>query len=305
MHVAHILNDHTPSVSFEFFPPKTDQAANNLFETIQQLSPLGPSFVSVTYGAGGTTRERTRDLVMRLNSEAKVTAVPHLTTVGATREEIRDILETYVERGVENVLALRGDPPGDAKTFEPTPGGFGYANELVEFIKDEFPKLGIGVAAYPEGHPENRDRLTDLKNLRRKVDAGADVIITQLFFENRDFYDFRERCSIVGIETPIIAGIMPIQSIKGVQRMAALSGARIPAPLLRALYRAQDDPEAVRNVGAHWASEQCRDLIDQKVAGIHFYTLNKSNATRRIYESLGIKTSEALRTTSTSPTLDA
>lgn len=305
MHVAQILADHTPSVSFEFFPPKTDAAADSLFESIRQLSPLKPSFVSVTYGAGGTTRERTRDLVMRLNSEADVTAVPHLTTVGATRDEIRSILETYVQRGVENVLALRGDPPGDNTTFEPTPGGFGYANELVAFIKQTFPQLGVGVAGYPEGHPENRDRLADLKNLKRKVDAGADVVITQLFFENRDFYDFRERCDIVGINVPIIAGIMPIQSIKGVQRMAALSGARIPAPLLRALHRAQDDPEAVRNVGAHWASEQCRDLIDQQVAGLHFYTLNKSTATRRIYESLGVKTSDALRATSSGSAFDA
>lgn len=294
MRFDRILADHRPSISFEFFPPKTDEAAEALYANAASLEALGPSFVSVTCGAGGSTRERTRDLVLRLGRETALTTVPHLTCVGSTRDEIGEVLQTYAEGGIENVLALRGDPPG-AGRFEATPGGFGYAGDLVAFIKASFPTLGIGVAGYPEGHPETTDKLADIDHLKAKVDAGADVVITQLFFDNRDFYDFVERCELAGIRVPIVAGIMPIQSISGVKRMAGLSGARLPAPLLRALTRAGEDAQAVASVGAHWATEQCRDLLDRRVHGLHFYTLNKSAATRRIYESLGIKHSGELR----------
>lgn len=295
MRFDRILADHRPSISFEFFPPKTDEAAEALYANAASLEALGPSFVSVTYGAGGSTRERTRDLVLRLRRETSLTTVPHLTCVGSTRDEIGEILQTYAEGGIENVLALRGDPPPGAGRFEATPGGFGYAGDLVAFIRKHFPTLGIGVAGYPEGHPETTDKLADIDHLKAKVDAGADVVITQLFFDNRDFYDFVERCELAGIRVPIVAGIMPIQSISGVRRMAGLSGARLPAPLLRALKRAGEDAQAVASVGAHWATEQCRDLLDRRVRGLHFYTLNKSAATRRIYESLGIKHSGELR----------
>lgn len=294
MRFDRILADHRPSISFEFFPPKTDEAAEALYANAASLEALGPSFVSVTCGAGGSTRERTRDLVLRLGRETALTTVPHLTCVGSTRDEIGEVLQTYAEGGIENVLALRGDPPG-AGRFEATPGGFGYAGDLVAFIRKHFPTLGIGVAGYPEGHPETTDKLADIDHLKAKVDAGADVVITQLFFDNRDFYDFVERCELAGIRVPIVAGIMPIQSISGVKRMAGLSGARLPAPLLRALKRAGEDAQAVASVGAHWATEQCRDLLDRRVRGLHFYTLNKSAATRRIYESLGIKHSGELR----------
>ena len=290
-----ILAQHRPSVSFEFFPPKTDEAARSLYATVTGLEPLGPSFVSVTCGAGGSTRERTRDLVLRLSRETALVTVPHLTCVGSTREEVAEILRSYVDAGISNVLALRGDPPPGAARFEATPGGFGYASDLVAFIKANFPTLGIGVAGYPEGHPETTDKLLDLDHLKAKVDAGADVIITQLFFDNRDFYDFVERCELVGMAAPIVAGIMPIQSIAGVRRMAGLSGARLPAALLRALRRAGEDAQKVASVGAHWATEQCRDLLDHHVRGLHFYTLNKSAATARIYESLGVKHSRELR----------
>lgn len=295
MRFDRILADHRPSISFEFFPPKTDEAAEALYANAASLEALGPSFVSVTYGAGGSTRERTRDLVLRLRRETSLTTVPHLTCVGSTLDEIGEILQTYAEGGIENVLALRGDPPPGAGRFEATPGGFGYAGDLVAFIRKHFPTLGIGVAGYPEGHPETTDKLADIDHLKAKVDAGADVVITQLFFDNRDFYDFVERCELAGIRVPIVAGIMPIQSISGVRRMAGLSGARLPAPLLRALKRAGEDAQAVASVGAHWATEQCRDLLDRRVRGLHFYTLNKSAATRRIYESLGIKHSGELR----------
>ena len=295
MRFNRILADHRPSISFEFFPPKSDEAAASLYSTVLGLEPLGPSFVSVTYGAGGSTRERTRDLVLRLQRETSLTTVPHLTCINSSRSEIAQILQGYVEGGVENVLALRGDRPSGTESLAPPADGFAYASDLVEFIKREFPSLGIGVAGYPEGHPETTDKLRDLDNLKRKVDCGADVVITQLFFDMRDFYDFVERCDLVGIKTPTVAGIMPIQSIAGVKRMASLSGARLPAPLLRALARAGEDAEAVASVGAHWAAEQCRDLLDHQVRGLHFYTLNRSAATRQIYESLGIKHSQQLR----------
>ncbi len=296
MHLTEIFNTHQPAVSFEFFPPKTDEAAERLFAGVEQhFQPLNPSLITVTYGAGGTTRKRTRDLVLRLHRETGLTTVPHLTCVGATRDEIAEILQNYLEAGVENIVALRGDAPDDTSaSFEATAGGFRYANELVEFVKKEFPTLGMAVAGYPEGHLETPNQLTDLTNLKRKVDAGADAIISQLFFDNRDFYDFVERCELEGIKVPIAAGVMPIRSIAGVKRMAGMSGARLPAALLRSLKRAGDDADAIKAVGAHWATEQCRDLIDHQAAGVHLYTLNTSNATRRIYEALGIKTTDAL-----------
>ncbi|MBL1218713.1 MAG: methylenetetrahydrofolate reductase [NAD(P)H] [Planctomycetes bacterium] len=295
MKFTDIISSQRPTVSFEFFPPKSDQAASDLYDAADHLRALRPSFITVTYGAGGGTRERTRKLVMRLNSETGLTTVPHLTCVGATRDELAAIVQEYVDHGIENLLALRGDPPEEhCGPYEPTPGGFRYANELVAFLKAEFPNLGIGVAGYPEGHPETRDKLLDIENLKRKVDAGADLVITQLFFDNRDFYDFVARCELEKIAVPIIAGIMPIQSLAGARKMSGMCGARLPASLLRGIDRAQGDKQAVRHVGTHWAAEQCRDLLDHNVAGIHLYTLNKSSATRRIYENLGVKHSDAL-----------
>lgn len=288
MHIAEILRQPGPHFSFEFFPPKTEEAAHALFEAIQELTPLKPSFVSVTYGAGGSTRELTRDLVIRLQQETRLTVVAHLTTIGAGREEIRRLLEDYVTSGIENVMALRGDPPRDQPDYLPPADGFRYAAELVAFIKKHFPHLGIGVAGFPEGHPETRNRLKEMEYLKAKVEAGADYICTQLFFDNHVFYDFCERCEIMGIRVPILAGIMPITSRKGLMRMAELAaGANIPAPLLRAVLRAESDTE-VEHIGIHWATRQVFDLYDRKVAGIHFYTLNRSRPTLKIYEALGL-----------------
>jgi len=295
MHLAEIFRQHHPAVSFEFFPPKTDEAADEVFNTIKDhFGPLRPSFVTVTYGAGGSTRERTRDLVLRLHRNLDLTTIPHLTSVGHTRDEVGRILQVYADAGIENVIALRGDAPKDDPDYDRSKDGFQYGNELVEFIRKEFPRMGIGVAGYPEGHPETPNQITEIENLKRKVDAGADVVITQLFFDNRDFYDFTQRCEMEGITVPISAGIMPIRSVKGIMKMAGLSGARLPAALIRSLKRTDNDTEAIRNVGAHWATEQCRDLLDHQVRGMHLYTLNKSSATRRIYESLGIHHTEAL-----------
>ena len=287
MNIADILKQEGTHFSFEFFPPKTPQASESLFQAIKELAPIRPSFVSVTYGAGGSARELTRDLVVRLQKETHLTVVAHLTTIGAGREEIRRILEHYVENGVENVMALRGDPPR-GETIETPSDGFTHAADLVAFIKKHFPKLGIGVAGFPEGHPETPNRLKEIEYLKAKVDAGADYICTQLFFDNRDFYDFRERCEIAGIRVPILAGIMPITSRQGLYRISELAlGARVPAKLLRAILRAETDDE-VERVGIQWATQQVFDLFDRQVAGIHFYTLNRSRPTLKIYRALGL-----------------
>ena len=295
MHISEVLRQHNPAISYEFFPPKTQQASQELFENISALMPLKPAYVSVTYGAGGSTRERTHDLVVKLQRETDLTIVSHLTCVGSGKREIQDILLKYQGHGIHNIMALRGDPPKGSTEVEIPEDGFPFASDLVMFIKQHFPHMGVGVAGFPEGHPGTPNRLTEMENLKRKVDAGADYICTQLFFDNRDFFDFCERCEVVSIKVPIIAGIMPITSRKGMARMSELAlGARIPAKLLRAMDRAESDMAAER-VGIHWATEQVRDLIDHKVKGIHFYTLNKSKATLQIYESLGIQSSEGLQ----------
>ena len=297
MHIRDTFAEHETTFSFEFFPPKTDKAWDSLFSTITQLEELNPSFVSVTYGAGGSTREMTHDLVVRIKTESKINTVPHLTCVCHQEQEIRDILERYAAAGVSNILALGGDVPSDRADWNRSQDAFQHAVDLVRFIArfnaegvhaDER-GFGIGVAGFPEGHPTTPNRLEELDHLKTKVDAGADYIVTQLFFDNRDFYDFRERCELAGITVPIIAGLMPIASVGGMKRMAELAaGARFPAALIRAIERCGDDTAAVERVGVHWATEQCLDLLDHKVRGIHFYTLNKSTATRQIYETLGL-----------------
>jgi len=298
MHIQDILAQNRVTSSFEFFPPKSAEAADALFGAIAELEELQPSFVSVTYGAGGSTRELTHSLVERIHRDTTLCAVPHLTCIGHSRDEVRAILERYAAAGVNTILALAGDPPRDQPGYDRSTDAFTHAADLVAFIR-EFgghadPRgFGIGVAGFPEGHPATANRLLEMDYLKAKVDAGADYICTQLFFDNRDFYDFRERCLLAGITVPIIAGIMPVTSLAGMARMAELAaGARFPAPLLRALRRVQDDPEAVTSVGIHWATEQCRDLLDNGVRGIHFYTLNRSQATRGIYRTLGLRSSE-------------
>jgi len=293
-HIRDILSSRSLNLSFEFFPPKDEVALVPLFETIRQVMPLKPAYVSVTYGAGGSTRQLTHDLVLRLHKETNLTIVSHLTCVGSSKKEILDILQRYHASGIRNIMALRGDPPAGSDKFVAEKDGFTYASELVGFIKRNFPDMGIGVAGFPEGHPECPNRLKEMDYLKKKIDSGADYICTQFFFENRDFYDFKERCELSGIKVPIIAGIMPITSRKSIHRMAELAlGARFPARLLKALARAADDDYA-QNVGVHWATEQVRDLIDNEVRGIHFFTLNKSKATLRIYDSLGVISSDQL-----------
>lgn len=295
MHIAQVLKQQDPAISFEFFPPKTETASKELFHTIQQLAPLKPAYVSVTYGAGGSTRTLTHDLVVKLQEETSLTIVSHLTCVGSSQDEIRQILETYHERGIQNIMALRGDQPQTLQGNSPPAHGFQYAVELVRFIKHHFPDMGVGVAGFPEGHPDTPNRLKEIDFLKEKVDAGADYICTQLFFDNRDFYDFRERCAMAGIQVPIIAGIMPITTKKGMARMAELAlGARFPAKLLRAMEDADDTDKAER-LGTAWATEQVLDLLENQVQGIHLYTLNKSKVSLQIYDALGIQSFDMLQ----------
>lgn len=302
MHILDILEQRRPSLSFEFFPPRSAKAWEDLYATIVELEAYGPSFVSVTYGAGGTTRDATHDLVVRIKETTSIPPVPHLTCVGHTEQEVEQILIRYAASGVSNILALRGDPPRDWPDYDWSDCAFKQASDLVRFIKDfnrsgrhPDPRgFGIGVAGFPEGHPATANRLKELEHLKQKVDAGADYICTQLFFDNHDFLDFRDRCRFAGIETPIIAGIMPVTSVKGMDRMADLAaGARFPAKLLKSLQRAGDDPELIEKVGIHYAAQQCVELLDHGVDGIHFYTLNKSKATREIYASMGLSPAKA------------
>jgi methylenetetrahydrofolate reductase (NADPH) len=254
-------------------------------------------------GAGVSTRQLTHDLVVRLKQTTALDPIPHLTCVCHNEGDIDEILSKYAEAGVNNILALGGDPPRTVQNYDRNADAFQHAAGLVTFIRrfndrgghPDRRGFGIGVAGFPEGHPDTPNRLDEMDHLKAKVDAGADYICTQLFFNNDDFYDFRERCELAGIHVPIIAGIMPITTLAGMKRMAQLAlGARVPAKLLRALGRASD-PESVKNVGIHWATEQSRDLLDNQVRGIHFYTLNKSDATRQIYQNLGLRDSLLLR----------
>jgi len=294
MHIHQILDSHKTSFSFEFSPPRNAAAAQQIFQTIRDLIALKPSFVSVTYGAGGSTRELTHDMVVRLTKETGLTVIPHLTCICTTPKEVERIVDRYIESGIENIMALGGDMPKGKSCDLPAGEGFTYAIDLVAFIKKHFPGLGIGVAGYPEGHPKTPNRLKEIEYLKAKVDAGADYICTQLFFDNHLFYDFRERCVIAGITVPIIAGIMPVTSINNMVRMADLAACmHFPARLMKALTRAEND-EYVEKVGTHWATEQVRDLIDNNVRGIHFYTFNKSRATLKIYDSLGVSSSARL-----------
>ena len=296
MHITEIMRGHSPTFSFEFFPPKTPQAAETLYQTIRDLESYMPDFVSVTYGAGGSTRELTHDLVERIRHTTKLDPIPHLTCVCHNEEEIETILLRYAKSVIGNILALGGDRP-IGMAYDKSRDSFQHAIDLVKFVRHfnesgahpDRRGFGIGVAGFPEGHPATPNRLVEMDYFKAKVDAGADYIVTQLFFDNRDFLDFRERCALAGVHIPIIAGIMPIASIGGLKRMAELAGgARFPAKLLGALQPYQNDPEMVRRAGIQYASGQCHDLMANNVAGIHFYTLNRSDATRTIFDSLGI-----------------
>jgi len=304
MHFEDIRQRDARTISFEFFPPASSKALESLRRRLGDFISLDPSFVSITYGAGGSTRERTHDLVVELQGSGQVDPIPHLTCVKQTRDEVQAILERYASSEVSNLLALRGDRPADDDEHERGGDEYAFAIDLVKHVcrfnesglHPDPRGFGIGVAGFPEGHPETPNRLTQLGFLKEKVDAGAHWVTTQLFFDNAAFYDWRERCELIGITVPLVAGIMPLTSIKGLHRMAELAaGTNFPAKLQREIYRHQDDPKAVQQVGIEWATEQCRDLLEQEAAGIHFYTLNNSDATMQIFRSLGAKDASALR----------
>jgi len=278
-----------PVISFEFFPPKTPEGDRALLEkTLPALRQTNPDYCSVTYGAGGSTRDKTLMIVDRIQREHGLTAVAHLTCVCATREEIRDLLGQIRSLGVRNVLALRGDPPGGGD-FQPTPGGFEYSNQLVEFIRDNN-DLCIGVAGFPEGHIACKEgEFVDWQHLRKKIDAGADFVITQLFFDNADFYEFREHMTRQhGVKVPLVPGIIPILSSSQIKRFTALCGSRIPPALAQKLEQLGDDDTAVTEFGIEFATRQCEDLLRSGAPGVHFYTLNKAQPTIRILRNLGL-----------------
>lgn len=275
-----------PAISFEFFPPKTDAGFTSLFRTIEELQPLQPAFVSVTMGAGGSTRSKTVDLVIRIERETGLTAMAHLPCVGFEREQVGAILEQLDDGGIRNILALRGDSPGDEADFVAPTDGFSHANDLIDYIRQQGRDLCIAAACYPETHPEASSPEVDLENLKRKVDAGAQVLITQLFFDNTKFFSFMERVRAAGIEVPIVPGIMPIVSHSGIKRMTQMCGCEIPDELNAELERIGEDKAATQELGVRWGTLQCRELLDNGVPGIHFYTLNKSSAARYIFENL-------------------
>jgi len=286
MKITELLASRSPAFSFEFFPPKDEAGLDRLFETVAHLQQYRPAYVSVTYGAGGSARRLTLELVRRIKQETGIETMAHLTCAGTSRDEIAEILDQLERSGIKNVLALRGDPPKGETEFVATDGGFAHADELVAFIKETHPELCIGVAGYPEKHTEAPDFASDLANLKRKVEAGADFVVTQLFFDDRDYFAFVERLGEIGVRVPVLPGIMPITNVSQIKRFTSMCGAHFPARLLARLEAVQTDAEAVRRLGVEHAVIECRELLARKVPGIHFYTLNRSTATVEILQRL-------------------
>ncbi|NPV04835.1 MAG: methylenetetrahydrofolate reductase [NAD(P)H] [Syntrophaceae bacterium] len=287
MLIRDLFKQKKRTLSFEVFPPAREGNLESLFTTIAELKELNPDFISVTYGAGGGTRDKTIEIAARVKKEIGSEALAHLTCVASTRDDIARILEDMKANGIENILALRGDPPRGEEKFVRPAGGFGFANELVEFIRAHN-GFSVGVAGYPEGHPEAPSFDDDLKNLKRKVDAGADFIITQLFFRNDDFYRFRDRAMAMKIRVPIIPGIFPILNYKQILRITELCGAKIPPALGDRLCWLKDKPGEVEKYGIEYAQQQAWDLIRNEVCGLHICTMNQSRAARKIVRELAL-----------------
>lgn len=288
MRIRDIYAQRRFGLSIEIFPPKTPEGDEALRQTLRELAPFGPAFVSCTYGAGGSTSKRTVEWCREIQEQYRLTATAHFTCVGSTRAELREWLQFAWNAGVRNIMALRGDAPAGQTEFRPVDGGLAHANELVTLIREHFPEMGIGVAGYPEKHPEATDLATDLRYLQQKAECGADAVFTQLFFDNGAFLRFREQCERSGIRIPIVPGIMPITEFARIQRITAMCGAKIPVGLAARLEGAKEDKSAQFEIGVDFAIQQCRELIDQGVAGIHLYVLNKSQAGRRILDALGL-----------------
>jgi methylenetetrahydrofolate reductase (NADPH) len=278
-----------PVVSFEFFPTKTPEGERTLLEkTIPTLGQLKPDFCSVTYGAGGSTREKTLTIVDRIQREQGLTAMAHMTCVNATRDDTANVLAQARSLGITNILALRGDPPGGVGGFQKTEGGFEYSYELVRYIKD-MDSFSIGVAGFPEGHIAcTEGKYADWQHLKHKIDQGADFVITQLFFDNRDYFEFRDHLTSLGVRVPLVPGIIPVTSAAQIKRFVVLCGAALPAPLVRELDRRSADDEAVTQYGIEYATRQCEELLREGASGLHFYTLNKARSTMSIVKNLSL-----------------
>ena len=292
MTAAASLSDHYQAgrfgISFEIFPPKTAEGDEALWQAVASLATYKPAFISCTYGAGGSTRQRTLEMCEQITRRTGVDSTAHFTCLGGTVPELQEWLGWARQHGVKNIMALRGDPPAGQTDFQHTPGGLKYANELVELIKRVEPGFGIGVAGYPEKHAQAPSLAVDIDNLKRKVDAGADAVFTQLFYVNDHFFRFRDLCVRAGIRVPIVPGIMPILNFAQIQRITSLCGAELPADLSRRLSEVQDDKDAQFEIGVDFAAEQSLDLRKHGAPGIHFYVLNRSTACERILGALGL-----------------
>lgn len=289
--ITSALNQDSPLFSVEFFPPKDDAGGRRMLETAEAIRPYSPNFVSITYGAGGGTRETTMRYARILQDEYNFEVMPHLTCVGHTVNELLEILEDFAKAGFRNVMALRGDPPQGEDVFKATAGGLSYGSDLVELIRKHFPDFGIGVGGYPEKHPEAEDKTIDLANLKTKVDAGADFITTQLFFDNRVYFDFVKSCNEAGIDKPILPGLLPVLSLGQVRRFCKMCEASLPAALEQSLTQAEDENHPV--IGSEWAAAQINELLNGGAPGYHIYALNKPQSTLQILESLGIEKTAA------------
>lgn len=289
MKISEYYKKQKHTISFEFFPPKTAEGETKLFQTVADLKKLAPSFVSVTYGAMGNTQANTLRLVEEIKHTIGLEVAAHLTCVAHSRGEIERILTTLHDKGIENIVALRGDPPQGETQFEAPPDGFHYAAELVRFIR-QHPRLGqafdLSVAGYPEGHPECKDKAKDLEHLKRKVDEGADAVVTQLFFENRHYFDFVKRVRKLGITVPIVPGIMPVTHGPQIEKFSRMCGAEIPKEIHDAIARFGEDQASIMKFGIEYATRQCEELLRGGAPGLHFYTLNQSLATRQIFANL-------------------
>ncbi len=272
-------------LSFELFPPKTDAGEAAMYRHVDQLVEFKPDFITCTYGAGGSTRDKTLGIVEQVKQRYNLPVASHLTCVGSTVDQLRDYLKEAATRGIDYIVALRGDPPRGETSFQAVEGGLSYANELVEVIRGEFPDFGIAVAGYPETHQEAPSPEIDLANLKRKVDAGADVVVTQLFYDNADFFRFRDRCDEAGIRVPLVPGILPVTNLSQIQRITSMCAARLPEAFVTDLGQ-RDDEDWQFQVGIDFATKQVQGLIDAKVPGIHFYVLNKSQATSAVLKAV-------------------
>lgn len=284
---AEIYGSRSFVLSFELFPPKTPAGEKALFRHVEQLMQYDPDFITCTYGAGGSTRDKTLDIVTQVKERFSVPVASHLTVVAATVDQLRDYLRETAEGGIENIVALRGDPPKGESEFRQVENGLRYGNELVALIRAEFPDFGVAVAGYPETHQEAPGADEDLENLKRKVDAGADVVITQLFYENDDFFRFRERYEAAGIQCPLVPGIMPVTNLKQIKKITSMCGAKLPAEFIRSLEE-KDDEQWQFQAGVDFAIRQVQGLIDGGIPGMHFYVLNKSQATSAVLDAVSL-----------------